>query len=79
MPSCDDCGQVYKDMHGHQAYINEWCAWLKRRRVDDDEIPAQKLMRLDEEQREQREALEDIIDHAQASNRPRWQKSTNRI
>ena len=40
------------EMHGLQARVNEWCSWLERRRVDDDENPAQKHMRLDERERE---------------------------
>ena len=49
MPSCDDCGQVYKDMHYLQTHIKEWCSLLKQRRVDDDEIHVQKRIRLDDE------------------------------
>ena len=71
MPSCDDCGQVHKDIHGLQAHVKEWCSWLKRRKVDDDDVSVQKRICLDEEQRE-REALEDIMGDAEASNRPRW-------
>lgn len=68
MPSCDDCGIVFENMHDLQRHIKTWCPEnlsLKRKR-DDKEIqedqPPQKWIPFEpEEKEEDKENQEDDV------------------
>lgn len=86
MPSCDDCGIVFENMHDLQRHIKTWCPEnlsLKRKR-DDKEIqedqPPQKWIPFEpEEKEEDKENQEDdVFNHlmkmAKEDNEKQWDR-----
>ena len=49
MPSCDDCGLVFDDMHDVQRHVKNWCPENEKKRKHEDgedDLPTKKLMTL---------------------------------
>lgn len=58
MPSCDDCGIIFENMHNLQRHTKKWCpenVYLKRTR-DDEELeedqPPKKCIPFEPEEKE---------------------------
>lgn len=84
MPSCDDCGIVFENMHDLQRHVKKWCpekVSLKRKR-DDEEMeedqPPQKWIPFEPEKKEEnKESQEDdVFNHlmkmAKEDNKKLW-------
>lgn len=68
MPSCDDCGLVFENMHDLQRHIKTWCpenVSLKRKRddkeIEEDQPPKKWILFEPEEKEEDKENQEDDV------------------
>lgn len=68
MPSCDDCGIVFENMHDLQRHIKTWCPKndsLKRKRdgkeIEEDQPPKKWIPFEPEEKEEEKENQEDDV------------------
>lgn len=83
MPSCDDCGIVFENMHDLQRQVKKWCyenVSLKRKRNDEEmeeDQPPQKWIPFEPEEKEDKESQEDdVFNHlmkmAKEDNKKLW-------
>lgn len=83
MPSCDDCGIVFENMHDLQRHVKKWCyenVSLKRKRNDEEmeeDQPPQKWIPFEPEEKEDKESQEDdVFNHlmkmAKEDNKKLW-------
>lgn len=84
MPSCDDCGLVFENMHDLQRHVKRWCPENEKRRDDvemeedqSDWTPIKPEKKEDEDDREH-DVINALMDTAREKNETEWNQKYNK-
>ena len=86
MPSCDDCGLLFENIHNLQKHVKNWCHESNKRKRQNDEflIESPKKPKLDEWMRydsddstddyesEEKKVFHDLMDKVRTCNEKEW-------